>query len=300
MSQQEIVQQTLKRLEDLHPDFDPQNAEVILDGLVNVIVLYERNVYRFARDEGAINLLHREYRILELIRKYIEIPAPHFKQLADDCVSYPFLDGKPLFRNDILNLSIAQQDQVANQLATFLKQLHTIPHDQLIANEIQSSGGNQTRNDWLAFYEQVQRELFPLMYRSTQTWVKQHFAPLLEDNQWLTFSPALIHDDLAQYHILFDLEDVLITGIIDFGTAGFGDPARDYGILLNVYGEALVKRMATYDERIGALIDRARFYAGTYELQWLLGGVRSGDNSWFTAHIDRAKDISPYGIKLGT
>jgi len=79
--------------------------------------------------------------------------------------------------------------------------------------------------------------------------------------------------------------------------------ARDEKAVQDLAQETLVLELVRqyvtmYDERIPSLIDRARFYAGTFELQWVLGGIRSGDNDWFTAHLDRARDVQPYGQPL--
>jgi aminoglycoside phosphotransferase (APT) family kinase protein len=224
--------------------------------------------------------------------------VPIFEIQDRDFVTYPFLVGEPLFRNTILRLVAEQQEHLARQLAEFLRDMHAIPLSVLQEKRIRRSGGRQTQAEWLELYKSVHQEIFPLMYRSTQSWVEAHFAPLIEDPGWLTHDPVLIHDDLAQYHILYDPPNTSISGIIDFGTAGLGDPARDYAMLINVYGESFVQRMGKYDDRLPSLIDRARFYAGTFELQWVLGGIRSGDNDWFTAHLDRARDVQPYGLPL--
>lgn len=87
-----------------------------------------------------------------------------------------------------------------------------------------------------------------------------------------------------------------INGILDFGAAGLGDPARDYAILLHVYGETLVRRMAGWNSQDQDWIDRARFYSGTFELQWVLAGVRTKSFDWFTAHLDRARCAALWGI----
>lgn len=286
------------RIRAAFPQADLTRAVVNTDGLVNVAVIAEDRVYRFARSHEAQADLAREIAILDLIRDRVVIPVPQFERVADDFVTYPFLVGVPLFRNDILRLPESDQDRLAEQLASFLKTLHSIPRELLEEKGIGESGGRQTQDQWLTLYEDVKRTLFPLMYRSTQMWVHQHFAPLVDDAQWLDFEAALIHDDLAQYHILYDGELRRIAGVIDFGTSGLGDPARDYGILINVYGENFVRRMARYDVRIAGLIDRARFYGGVMELQWVLGGVRSRSFDWFTAHLDRARDVMPYGAGL--
>jgi aminoglycoside 2''-phosphotransferase len=288
----------LDRIRQAFPGINLERAVINTDGLVNVAVINQGRVYRFARSDHAIRDLAHETRILDLVRQHVEMPVPAFEVIAPDFVTYRFIPGEPLFRNDILRQPEAVQDRLACQLADFLRALHTIPAADLTATGVNRSGGRQTAAVWLALYESVQAELFPLMYRSTRTWVDAHFAPLVRDPDWLAYEPALIHDDLAQYHILHDPADARITGVIDFGTAGLGDPARDYAMLISVYGEAVARRMAQRDARIAPLIDRARFYAGTFELQWVLGGVRSGVYDWFTAHLDRARDVLPYGQPL--
>jgi aminoglycoside 2''-phosphotransferase len=286
------------RITAAFPHVDVTQAVINTDGLVNVAVIIDGRVYRFARSPEAQADFARECLILDLVRSHIQMPSPLYTQVADDFVTYPFLEGVPLFRNDILRLPETDQDQIAEQLAVFLGELHSIPREIISEKGIGVSGGRQTQVQWLALYDEIQGDLFPLMYRSTQTWVHQVFAPLVSDPHWLAFEAVLIHDDLAQYHILFDAEAKRITGIIDFGTAGLGDPARDYGILINVYGETLLRRMARFDPTIETLIDRARFYGSVLELQWVLGGVRSKSFDWFTAHLDRARDVMPYGQTL--
>ena len=280
------------------PQTDLTNAIVNIDGLDNVAVIGGGRVYRFARNRDTQINLVKEIAILELVRSHVSMPVPVFERVDDDFVTYPFLVGAPLFRNDILRLPEADQDGLAEQMASFLRALHSIPRETVVAKGIGASGGRQTQAQWLTLYEEIQNELFPLMYRSTQTWVHEQFAPLLADPHWLDFEAVLIHDDLAQYHILYNEATRRIAGVIDFGTAGLGDPARDYGILINVYGERFVQHMARSDDRIAPLIDRARFYGGVLELQWVLGGLRSKSFDWFTAHLDRARDVMPYGAGL--
>jgi aminoglycoside 2''-phosphotransferase len=282
-----------ERIRQAFPAVNLDQAIVNTDGMMNIAIIAEGRVFRFAKEgDYAREALHIETAILRLVKPYITLPIPDFQVLAEDFVSYAFLSGEPLFRNDLLRLPATQQVAVLGQLGAFLQQLHSIPLAVLHAHHIPNSGGRQTQAEWLQLYEDIQQELYPLMYRATRTWVDQHFAPLVQDARWLDFTPCLIHDDLAQYHILYDAAQRRISGVLDFGVAGLGDPARDYGILINVYGESLVTAMRP--DLDAPTLDRARFYAGTAELQWLLGGIRSGDQGILTAHIDRARDVRPY------
>lgn len=289
----------LPRIQSAFPDVDVNQLKVNSDGLVNIVFIDGPRVFRFVREGWGVPLLRQELAVLELVQQHVNMPVPRYEVVADDFVTYTYVEGEPLYRHDIMRLPPAGQNALAKQLATFLRQLHSIPADKLTAADIHPGEHLQTHEAWLQFYEDVQRDLFPLMYRSTQTWVHEHFRFITDNPNALNFEPTLIHDDLAQYHILYQPSTQRINGIIDFGVANIGDPARDYATLLNIYGETFVRLMGLYDPRAAQLIDRARFYSGALQLQWVLSGVRSHNTDWFTAHLDRAFDWMPYGVPLG-
>lgn len=287
----------LERIRHLLPDLPITQVDVNNEGLVNdVVILNHEIIVRFPKADWAKAALKQETAILDLVRQHVEMPVPHFNPRGEDFVMYRMIPGEPLHRHDILRMSEDEQSHIAQQLAAFLRQLHTIPVDEVQRHGIGASEAQRTSTAWLKLYEDVQRELFPLMMKSTQEWVHHQFEPLLRDRTWIEeYQPALIHADLAQYHILQTAGK--INGVIDFGVGGLGDPAIDFGIIINVYGESFLQRMAQFDPQIDAALDRARFLNGTFELQWLLGGVRSKDFSWFTVHIDRARDVLPIGTR---
>jgi aminoglycoside 2''-phosphotransferase len=151
-------------------------------------------------------------------------------------------------------------------------------------------------DDWVKLYERVEEHLFPHMMSFSKEWVKQHFAPVLADPHFMDCELRFMNGDLGPYHLLYNSETHLLNGVIDFGTAGIGDPACDFVCLLNQYGEPFLRRMSNYYPNIGDLIERTRFWTGTLELQWLLGGLRYPDEpTWFMVHIGRARGMMPVG-----
>jgi aminoglycoside 2''-phosphotransferase len=109
---------------------------------------------------------------------------------------------------------------------------------------------------------------------------------------------VFMNGDLGPYHLLYEPDRGELAGIIDFGIAGMGDPATDFACLIDNYGESFVRRMVRHYPALTELIDRARFWAGTLELQWALNGLRSDDLSWRTVHIGRAHDEMPIGSPM--
>jgi len=63
------------------------------------------------------------------------------------------------------------------------------------------------------------------------------FERFLAEEGHLAFEPVLVHADLWQDHILLSMPEQQVSGIIDFGDVGIGDPAMDvWPSLLPYYG----------------------------------------------------------------
>jgi aminoglycoside 2''-phosphotransferase len=268
------------------------------DGLVNTVVIVDEQwVCRFAKDDRGVRTLAHEAHVLDLVRRHVELPVPAYAYQESDFVAYRLIPGRPLYRHHLLELEDRHQQRLADQLADFLYQLHTIPQAELEQDAIGRSDAQRTPEDWEQFYADMERELFPLLWRDQRAWVAHHFEPLRSGRLDLGYRPVLIHGDLAQYHILFQEASMDLTGIIDFGTAGLGDAADDFGIMISMYGERFLRRAARTYPAIADGLDRARFLAGAVELQWALAAMRTGDRSWFVAHIGRARDAGPIGSR---
>jgi aminoglycoside 2''-phosphotransferase len=187
------------------------------------------------------------------------------------------------------------QEHVLEQLAIFLRQMHAVPMSEVEKHHIAPSDVNRGHEVWRKLFDDVQRELFPLMMGHAKEWVVKHFEPVLKDKHSMDYKPRLINGDVTPYHILYDQKRAEINGIIDFGTAGIGDPAADFACIIYFYGETLLRQMAEYYPEIREGIERARFWAGTLELQWALKGIRSKDPTWFMVHIGGGRDVQPVG-----
>ncbi|WP_374686883.1 phosphotransferase family protein [Promineifilum sp.] len=143
---------------------------------------------------------------------------------------------------------------------------------------------------WAERLNTLRTELYPHLWADQHAYIEDLFAPLLDGRLSMDYEPALIHNDLAPYHLLLDPTTGRLSGVLDFGEAGWGDPAGDYALLLGAYGGSFVRRMAGADPAISDLLERARFRAAYLELEWALKGVRTGDPAWYIVHIGRARE----------
>lgn len=279
------------RVAAIMPDLAIAQFELNQDGLINdVAIVNGQLVFRFAKNKQSATFLAVELDILDLVRPYVNlnIPTPIYR--SEDAVVYPMLPGVPFTRAIMLSQDSAARAALATRLGAFLAGLHILStaHATLA---IPPSPAPVTRAQWQQIYDRVRDKVYPLLLKHQIAWAEQLFGQALADTTFFTYPPALIHGDLAPYHILFDEQSQQISGVIDFGVAGIGDPALDLGSLITTYGESFVALMAPSYPNLPAILPRARFYAQAIELQWVLLGIETGETFWFTAHLGGARDV---------
>ena len=288
----ESTQALLERARSLLPELEIEHVQRNEEGLINDVLIVNRQwVFRFAKTEAYARILQDELKILDLIRPRlgVRVPDPLVRQAG--CMVYPLLSGQTLSLKTVRAFSRPAQRRIAVQLGAFLYQLHSTPLAGLDW-ELPASRAPVRRQDWLELQAQANLRIAPLLQAYQLEWLADLFDGVLKDPLADRYQPALIHGDLASYHLLLDKVGQNLNGVIDFGMAGLGDPASDIGGLINIYGETFVQKMKPTYPGLEAFLPRARFYAQLWEIEWVLRGLESGESFWFTGHLGNARDIS--------
>ncbi len=285
-----------QRVLQVIPDLRITSVRAGEDGLVhNVLIVNEELVFRFARDEAGRRALEREARLLAFVRPRVSLSVPEVIHQHLDCTVYRFIPGVPLDRQRLLAQDAFGRRVLLDQLGTFLSQLHSLSGEAsaAVSGPVKASSG--MKEEYEELYRVIERELLPSMMVWAREWARELFRPALDGKLDLTYAPAVIHGDLAPYHLCFDPTTRRLSGVIDFGNAGLGDPALDVGSLILALGESLLRQMESMYPAMSGLVDRARFHAATLELRWALAAVRSQDPAWFLCHLGYARDAWPVG-----
>lgn len=247
-------------------------------------------IFRFPRHPRAAGELAREVALLRVLRERAPLPVPDPIYVRLDpptpgevFMGYARLSGEPLTRDALAALPDASRRRIAGQLGAFLTALHSLPPEVFnpplaVAND---------RATWERMYGDVRVRLFPLMRPDARQRVAAHFESSLDDAASQTWRPAPIHGDFGAGNILFDARTCDISGILDWSSAGLGDPATDLAALIAPasYGEGVIASLAPAYPPFAAELPRARFYVGTFALQEALFGVETGDATAFEAGI---------------
>ncbi|NJN84760.1 MAG: phosphotransferase, partial [Caldilineaceae bacterium] len=182
------------------------SARLNQDGMANdVVIVNEALVFRFSKTADAKGQVEPEIRLLELVRQHVTLATPVVEEQTEEYVLYRLLDGRPLYRHELLRWDEPAQQRCLEDLAIFLQELHAIPLEDVPLTpwaQTQLEGRHQR---YLAKLAEIETVIFPLLWADQKAWVYDLFAPLQSGALDLdAYRPVFIHRDLASYHILYD------------------------------------------------------------------------------------------------
>ena len=142
-----------------------------------------------------------------------------------------------------------------------------------------ASASESALAEWTRIGAEFREKLFPHMRSDAREAVARNFDMALNDADMWRYDECLIHGDFGTGNFLF--HKGRISGVIDFGFCGPGDPAQDLGALIASYGEAFVERVFRHYPALRSGLRRARFYCGNYALIQALYALRDDDEAEF-------------------
>ena len=246
-------------------------------------------VCRFAKHEAARQSLRREYCLLPSLAGQftLKIPSPQIVGMDEQgelrFTAYPFVPGVSLSQERYLSLDATSRTHCAQQVATFLTQLHA--SNLLTANTCCVPVVNYAEQ-YFDLLLRVRAELYPVLNKPERHFIEQTISKYLESANAQAFHPVLLHGDLSPDHVLFDERLQSVTAIIDFGDMMIGDPAWDLVFIYEDYGLDFLSRLLNRylkQERI-SLLDRVYQHYLIAAIDWAVGSLLRSDDE-FTAAI---------------
>jgi aminoglycoside 2''-phosphotransferase len=279
----------LQLIRTAYPDLHIRSVSKHQGQFNHVLIVNERYVFRIPRSIRGERTLAREIVLLDKIRERVSLPVPNptLNYVDPDThipvfTGYELIPGQPLRGGTLNRINDTRVlNHLARQIGVFLRELHSIPIEE-VGHELPTG---ELPAEWAEFYNNVRRQLYPHMRRDARKHVDAHFEEYFNNLGRYSFKPRLRHGDFGSGNILFDARNKTVSGVIDFGSAGPGDPAQDVGALLVSLGHPFVNRMFNVYPQMIAMLRRAAFYMGTYAMQEALAGLQDGDPDAFEAGI---------------
>lgn len=277
------------------PDFPLTKISYLAEGWDSVAHLVNDEwIFRFPkRHEVAQHLLQVEIPLTIALAQHLPLPIPQFELIATNPVgiepfaAYKMLSGEPL---DDFTPEIWQENWWQRSVAEFLVTLHSFPIKKAItlgatplaltsvpSPDLISAANLDLMSAWrqslLDFYNQIEQEIYPLISLDERKAISSQYQAFIENPVFFEFIPTLIHGDFSTEHVLLDISERRVCGVIDFGDVALGDPAYDlWPELLPFYRE--FNPSVTNDT---TLEERCLFYKKLVPLHALLFGKQMND-----------------------
>jgi aminoglycoside phosphotransferase (APT) family kinase protein len=205
-------------------------------------------VLRTARHARAAKGHAREPRLLPQLRGRLPVAVPDPRWRAEPGELFPFgvigyrkLDGERLAPEDA-------DEALADDVAAFIARLHAI--DDVDAPSYHAEPLQELHD---VTTDVLRRSLPPDEFDRLTTW----WDELRADERFRAFDPRLRHGDLWYENLL--VAEGRLVGVIDWGTAEYGDPAEDFDALRHVgddFAEAVLAAYPHADADLRHRVDR--------------------------------------------
>jgi aminoglycoside 2''-phosphotransferase len=239
-------------------------------------------VFRFPKSKEVSQNLDKEICLLAKIQSKIAIAIPNFEFIGFNSetqgrfVGYKEIVGTCLTKQIFNSLSLEIQEHAIAQIAHFLNELHAIPLAEIQECQLEII---DFKSDYEQDYQIFCRSILDRLTSTEQILVNKIYCDYLDEPTNFNYQPCLLHNDLSSDHILFDLTNNKISGIIDFGDIAIGDPDYDLMYLLDDLGIDFIERLLKYYSHVNCdrLRQKLQFFQLADAVQLTLAGINDRD-----------------------
>lgn len=246
------------------PGRDPRRITLNTQGYLNVVFDVDgRHIFRFPRTERGAKLLEMELRLLpELVRRLpLRVPDPVVVGSVSGrgwpFMAYERIPGRQLQWGRLTPIRLRTLER---ELTPTLEALARFPV--ATARRLGVPGGDPKafHAEMTDLYRSLKKYGYPVIPERLRAELDERVRAYLDEPANFRFRPALLHGEIHSSHVLWTGEH--LSGLIDWGFASLGDPAREFAPWVAHFGTRAVPRMM--EGRVGprdrTFLDRVAFY----------------------------------------
>lgn len=238
MTTQATMQSLTTLLYDKFPDMKGKSISYISEWYDNHVLLVDDTyIFRIARDRT--HDFSKEIKLLQMLSQYISTRTPEPTYIGSDysCMWYVAIPGIQLSSEVIDRCTISQKERLGQEIAQFIKELHTIPTQEPQWYE-HLPYHNKTEK-FMQTLSQIPQGDFDSIARDCYASVLSKAKKNTQNN-----IRSIVHHDLYSNNIFVNAETMSLSWIIDFSDVCIGDIHEEFVFLLFEYprlGQTIIR-----------------------------------------------------------
>ncbi len=247
----ESVESAQGMIQECLPNFVVTKIEAAGEGMESRTYLVNGTyIFRFPKRPQTAEEMEIEINLLPKLQAYVSVPIPQFEYVGRREESVLFVGYKKIEGVSLSEqwgqATANEQEMLLRGLGTFLTEIHAFPIDQAHRCGVPLHRFRRVHN---GDFGKVLKDLSPLLEEETLVYLQLLHQKFMEEERNLFFDSVLLHADFSPGHIFCDPQSKQLTGVIDFGDTGLGDPDYDLLYLFGAFGWDFIVRFLPHYHR---------------------------------------------------
>ncbi len=265
---------------------------VIGEGLDSIAyVVNNEYIFKQSKHNAARINLKREVQLLNYLNGKITLQIPDIEYYSErySVCGYKEIKGNKLTPSIYRNLRDDEKDMLAQNIALFLRELHSIDLPDI--EEFESD----IMDDYCSDYDALREMIYDKIPDKSKEYIDSLYKRIFDDKRISQYDKAICHNDLSCNHII--MQNNRVVGIIDFGDAAITDIDRDFIYLLEDSSEEIgrdfgMEVLKYYDHHnIDIPILKANLNEEYYPIEQILGGQAMNLADMYNKGLDKIKNV---------
>ena len=268
------------------------DIKVLDEGLDSVAYLVNNDyIFKMSKHQEAKDNLKKEIQVLNYIKGKVTLQVPEIEYYSEkySVCGYKEIKGTILTPKIYKQLSGEEQDNLARDIALFLKELHSLPLPNI--NDLELN----VLEDYKSDYAELKDKIYNKISEKIKTYLDSLFERIINDERITKYEVALCHNDLSCNHIVMNNNKVV--GIIDFGDVAITDRDKDFVYLLENSDEEIGREFGlkvleyyNHPNKEVALM-KADLNDEYYPIELILGGESKCKQEMINEGFERLENI---------